>query len=122
MAYGGSNKQMDTDADLGRDPGSKHQIQPECRDEQADAGRDYRNRLARPFSGANGYREIFIFLVQMTTSRIGDLTRLIHTLAICDDHTVAAWVYDSIIYSGVNKRGRDVYCIVGVLGKSSHTL
>ena len=35
---------------------------------------------------------------------------------------VAAWVYDSIIYSGVNKRGRDVYCIVGVLGKSSHTL
>ena len=36
--------------------------------------------------------------------------------------SVAAWVYDSIIYSGVNKRGRDVYCIVGVLGKSSHTL
>ena len=38
------------------------------------------------------------------------------------DTTVAACVYDSIIYSGVNKRGRDVYCIVGVLGKSSHTL
>ena len=35
---------------------------------------------------------------------------------------VAAWVYDSIIYSGVNKTGRDVYCIIGVLGKSSHTL
>ena len=35
---------------------------------------------------------------------------------------VAAWAYDSIIYSGVNKRGRDVHCIVGVLGKSSHTL
>ena len=36
--------------------------------------------------------------------------------------SVAAWVYDSIIYSGVKRRGRDVHCIVGVLGKSSHTL
>ena len=35
---------------------------------------------------------------------------------------VAAWVYDSIIHSGVNRRDRDVHCIVGVLGKSSHTL
>ena len=40
------------------------------------------------FAGANGNREImFIFAVQLTTSRIGNLTRLIHTLAICDDHT-----------------------------------
>ena len=32
------------------------------------------------FSGANGdKREIFIFPVQLTTSRIGNLTRLIHT-------------------------------------------
>ena len=29
---------------------------------------------------------ISIFLVQLTTSRIGNLTRLILTLAICDDH------------------------------------
>ena len=28
-------------------------------------------------------REIFIFPVQLTTSRIGNLTRLVHTLAIC---------------------------------------
>ena len=35
---------------------------------------------------------------------------------------VAAWVYDSIIYSGVNRRGRDVHCIVAVLGKSSHAM
>ena len=34
------------------------------------------------FSGANGDREIFIFPVQLTTSRIGILTRLIYT----DDH------------------------------------
>ena len=30
---------------------------------------------------------IFIFPVQLTTSSIGKSTRLIHTLAICDDHT-----------------------------------
>ena len=27
---------------------------------------------------------------------------------------VATWAYDSIIYSGVSRWGRDVYCIVGV--------
>ena len=32
------------------------------------------------FSGANGHREILIFPVQLTTTRIGNLTRLIHTL------------------------------------------
>ena len=35
------------------------------------------------FSGASADRETFIFPVQLTTSRIGNLTRLIHTLAIC---------------------------------------
>ena len=35
------------------------------------------------FSGANADREIFIFTVQLTTCKIGNLTRLIHTLAIC---------------------------------------
>ena len=38
-------------------------------------------------SGANGDREIFVFPVQLTTNRIGDLTWLILTLPICDDHT-----------------------------------
>ena len=32
------------------------------------------------FSGTNGDRETFIFPVQLTTSRIGSLTRLIHSL------------------------------------------
>ena len=32
------------------------------------------------FSGANGDREEIVFLVQLTTSKIGNLTRLIHTL------------------------------------------
>ena len=34
------------------------------------------------FSGANADREIFIFPVQLTRSRIGNLTRSIHTLAL----------------------------------------
>ena len=37
-------------------------------------------------SGANGDREMLFFLVQLTTSRIGNLARLILTLGICDDH------------------------------------
>ena len=43
---------MDAATELGRNPVSKHQIQPEYGDEQADAGRDCRNRLARPNSQA----------------------------------------------------------------------
>ena len=77
---------MDPAAELGRNPVSKHQIQLEYGDEQADAGRDCRTRLARKkISSANADREIFIFPVQLTTCRTGNLTRLIrtHTLAIC---------------------------------------
>ena len=37
------------------------------------------------FSGANGDREILILFIQkLTTSRIGNLIRLVHALAICD--------------------------------------
>ena len=52
MAYGGIKKKMDAAAETGRNPVSKHQIQPEYGDEQADAGRDCRNRLTRPNSQA----------------------------------------------------------------------
>ena len=38
------------------------------------------------FSGSNGEMEISIFPVQLTTSMIGNLTRLIDTLARCDDN------------------------------------
>ena len=46
-----------------------------------------RDRTAEPvlrdkFSGANGDREISIFPIQLTTSRIGNLTRLI-LLLLC---------------------------------------
>ena len=50
MAYGGFI--MDAAAELGRNPVSKHQIQPEYGDEQADAGRNGWTRLARPNSQA----------------------------------------------------------------------
>ena len=78
---------MDSVAELGRNPVSKHQIRPEYGDEQADAGRDY--GTAEPVSRdqilrrERGQGNILIFPVQLTTSRIGNLTRLIHTLAIC---------------------------------------
>ena len=41
------------------------------------------------FSGTYRNGRIFILPVQLTTSRIGNLTRLTHTLlpGICDDHT-----------------------------------
>ena len=52
MAYGDLNKQMGAAAEIGRNPVSKHHIQPEYGDEQADAGRDCRTRLARPNSQA----------------------------------------------------------------------
>ena len=93
---------MDAAAELGRNPVSKHQIQPEYGDEQADAGRDCRTHLARPnsqeFSGANVDREIFIFPVQLTTSRIDNLTRSMHTLATCDDHTYMTMAKGRVIF------------------------
>ena len=72
---------MDAAAELGRNPVSKHHIKPEYGDEQADAGRHRLNPSRETkFSGTHGDRGIFIFPVQLTTSRIGNLTRLIHTL------------------------------------------
>ena len=52
MAYGDLNKYVGAAAEIGTNPISKHQIQPEYGDEQAGAGRDRRTRLARPNSQA----------------------------------------------------------------------
>ena len=63
---------MDAVAESGRDPASKHQIQPEYGDGQADAGRYCRTPSRETkFSGANGDRETFIFPVQLATRKIG---------------------------------------------------
>ena len=49
--------------------------------DQADPGRDGRTRLAKPNSQARtGTGKYSFFPVQLTTSRIGNLTRLIHNL------------------------------------------
>ena len=68
-------------AKLGRNPVSEHQIQPEYGDVQAEAGRDCRIRLAKPNSQARTRTGNNHFLCHLTTSRISNLTRLIHTLA-----------------------------------------
>ena len=54
---------LDAAAELGRNPVSKHQIQPEYGDEQADAGRDCRTRLARPNSQARTWTGKYSFFL-----------------------------------------------------------
>ena len=76
------NKKIDAAAELGRSPVSKHKIQPEYRDEQADAGRDCRTRLARPNSQARMRTGKYSFSLFSGRRAIGNLTRLILTLAI----------------------------------------
>ena len=74
------------------------------------------------FSGANAEREIFIFPVQLTTCRIGNLTRLSHTLAIrVTIHTV--YVHASILSVSHMSSCHHVHYIpiVGV-GKQRRTL
>ena len=66
---------MDIATEIGKHPASNHQIQPEYGDEQADAGRDCRTRLARPNSQARTETGKFIFSVKLTKSRI-DITLL----------------------------------------------
>ena len=43
---------MNAATEIGRNPASKHQIQPEFGDEEADAGRDCLTRVVRPSSQA----------------------------------------------------------------------
>ena len=47
------------------------------------------------FSGTYGDRGIFIFLVQLTTSRIGNLTRLIHTLLYV--MTIHTYIHEEVL-------------------------
>ena len=71
-------------AELRRNPVSMHQIQPDYGNEQADAGRDCRTRLARLHLQARTRTgKCYFFPVQLTTCRIGNLNRLMHTLALC---------------------------------------
>ena len=77
---------MDAVAESGRLPVKKHPIQPECGDEQAGAGWDGRTCLARPSLRRERGQGMLISPVQLTSSRIGNHARLIHTLKVMD-HT-----------------------------------
>ena len=80
MAYGGLNKQMDAAAGIGRNPVSTR-FSLRMDNERADAERDGRTRLARSNSQARTRTGKYsCFPVQLTTSGIGNLIRLIHTL------------------------------------------
>ena len=92
MAYGGLYKYMDAVAELGRNPVSKTrfslgmEMSRLTRDETAEpVPRDQTLRRER------GQGNIH-FPVQLTTSRIGNLTQLILTLVICEDHTYITYL------------------------------
>ena len=72
---------MDAAAEVGRNPVSKHQIQPGYREWTGWCGTGRLNPSRETkFSGTHGDRGMFIFPVQLTTSRVDNLTRPIHTL------------------------------------------
>ena len=71
---------MDAVAESGRNPVSKHQIQPEYGDERVEAGCDGRTCLARPNFQARTETGKKKKTVQLTASRIASPTRLTHNL------------------------------------------
>ena len=74
---------MDAAAERGWNPVSKHQIQPEYGDEQADAGRDCQTRLARPNFQARPGRGKYLFSLFIgPRAGLATLTRLIYTLLL----------------------------------------
>ena len=79
---------MDAAAEHGRNPVSKHQIQPGYGDEQTDAGRNCRTCLARSNSQARTETgKNYFFPFQLTTSeQDSQLYPVDRSLAICYDH------------------------------------
>ena len=63
-----------------RKSGESAKFRLSVENEQADVGRGPKLSSGTKLSGANRHREILFFLVELTTSRNGNLTRLIHTL------------------------------------------
>ena len=68
------------------------------------------------FSGTYGATGIFIFPVQLTTSRIGNLTRLIHA-AICDEYS--SYIYTYIHTVHILLHGHDLFIYLFLKGKIS---
>ena len=74
-------KWLDAATEIGKNPVSKYPIQPGYGKWAGWRGTGQPNPSRETkFSGASGDREILIFPVQQTTSRIGNLTRSIRTL------------------------------------------
>ena len=67
--------------------------------DQAGAGRDGKTRLPRPSQARTGTGKYSFFPFQLTTSRIGNLTRLIHILLfiICDGHTTTYHLSTAVV-------------------------
>ena len=78
---------MDAAAELGKNPVSKHQIQPEYGDEQADAGRDGWTRLARPNSQARTGTGEYFFPCSADHEQDWQPYPVDPYSATCDDHT-----------------------------------
>ena len=78
---------MHAAAELGRNPVSEHHIQPEYGNEQADAGRDCRTRLARPNSQAHTGTGEYYFPCSADHEQDWQPYPVDPYSAICDDHT-----------------------------------
>ena len=78
---------MNAAAELGRNPVSKHHIQPEYGDEQADAGRDCRTRLANQILRRERGQENIHFPCSVDHGHDWQPYPVDPSLAICDDHT-----------------------------------
>ena len=78
---------MDAAAELGRNPVSKHQIQPEYGEEQADAGRDGWTRFAGPNSPARTGTGNIHFLCSADYEQDCQPYPVDPYSVICDDHT-----------------------------------
>ena len=90
MAVGGINKWKDF--------ASKHQIRPECEELAVWGGTGQPNPSRKTkFSGADGDRDLFIFPIQLTTSRIDNCTRLIHTLLHV--MTIRTYIFHTSVFS-----------------------
>ena len=84
---------MDAAAELGRNPVSKHQNQPEYGDEQTDAGRDCRTRLARPNSQARTGTGEYYFPCSADHERDWQPYPVDPYSDICDDHTFHTYIH-----------------------------
>ena len=71
------------------------------------------------FSGANADRETSISPFQLTTSRIGNLARLIHTLAICVAMHACSGATNSVDANILNKRVLESYLPLEARWKTS---